>query len=711
MPLKRPPKLPLQIKLVLGFTLTLSFVFASTYHWFYRLASQQLIRRNQTIVEDTLTAALMGIDATDIAGLIQEGTARPDGHSNDTRYWNLVSWLSLVANTNPGSHLCVFLPLERETSDRILPVGCSANYEVTFLTETPNSLRFFWEDLDERIVSAMLLQQAASNDSLGVWMRGTKPIQTTNGEVVAYLGVALESSDLQGIQTRTRRYLALMFGATYAGLCVLTYVLANVITRRVKVLSRWASSVQQGDYGEKHGMPKPGWFADEVDDLAIAFQNMNRAIESRELALRASEETLERQVTERTQQLTTLLRSESTVRTILAKIQANFNESDILQTAVDELGAKLSVLGVSTALYDYTKDLAVIVNSHLSAIASDLAQGQVGSVFPLQSWHFFDMLCAGQSAAFCPLEAKQPLAMLACPIRDTTLADETVLGDLRLLKPAGEIFATPDIQLTQQVADVCAIALRQVRLHRQTEERLTQAETINHLKDDFLSTVSHELRTPITNMKMALKMLAITDPNNVDERQTRYLTILRDEVARESSLIDDLLDLQRLDAGKFGLTFEPIDLTTEIPQVLEPFSSRIQERNLCLETHISSDLPHILSDASAFNRILSELVNNACKYTPAGERIVVDAYPSPNNPHAVRVAVSNFGVTLPDEECDRIFEKFYRIPRSDVWKQGGTGLGLALVKGLVEQLKGAIGLENYPDHLQFCLDFPEFLDA
>jgi signal transduction histidine kinase len=115
--------------------------------------------------------------------------------------------------------------------------------------------------------------------------------------------------------------------------------------------------------------------------------------------------------------------------------------------------------------------------------------------------------------------------------------------------------------------------------------------------------------------------------------------------------------------------------------ILEPFRSRIQERQQILQLQIPPELPPLVSDLTSVERIVSELVNNACKYTPPEEQITVTVYAKENT---LQLRVSNSGVEIPQKELSRIFEKFYRIPSSDRWKQGGTGLGLALVQRLTE---------------------------
>ncbi|MCS6815379.1 MAG: GAF domain-containing sensor histidine kinase, partial [Cyanobacteria bacterium] len=302
----------------------------------------------------------------------------------------------------------------------------------------------------------------------------------------------------------------------------------------------------------------------------------------------------------------------------------------------------------------------------------------------------------------------------ACPIRD----DQRVWGDLWLFKPAGSVFSEAELRLVEQVASQCAIALRQSRLYQAAQAQVTELERLNRLKDDFLSTVSHELRTPMSNIKMATELLELhlkhlgilpSAPDNTASSLpvTRYFQILKDEGNREIALINDLLDLARLDANTEPLVLLSIDLKTWIPSLLETFVARAQAHQQSLTIQLPADLPNITTDAIYLQRILSELLNNACKYTPIGERIWVSAMATATT---IALRIGNSGVTISDVECDRIFERFYRIPNHDPWKHGGTGLGLALVKKLVDCLQGTIHAEAGARQLQFVIQLPIYLN-
>jgi signal transduction histidine kinase len=151
------------------------------------------------------------------------------------------------------------------------------------------------------------------------------------------------------------------------------------------------------------------------------------------------------------------------------------------------------------------------------------------------------------------------------------------------------------------------------------------------------------------------------------------------------------------------LTLEVIQLQTWLPQVVKPFQERVQVLEQILKIGIPHRLPLLTSDLSSLERILVELLNNACKYTPTGEKIKVIVRAKPE---IIQLKAFNSGVVIPSHELPRIFEKFYRIPSADPWRQGGTGLGLALVQKLIEQLGGFIEVESADAWTCFTVELP-----
>lgn len=451
-----------------------------------------------------------------------------------------------------------------------------------------------------------------------------------------------------------------------------------------------------------------------VDQLAIAIQQA-----SLYQSVQRLNDDLEHQVAHRTAQLQQALEFEALLKRITDKVRDSLDEAQILQGVVEEVGRGLpGILCCRTATYSPDLQSSVIGHEYTTWLPS--AEGQV--VLFADKPDLYRQLLARLPFQFCQMapdpvpQVQESLAVLAFPVFD----DQGILGDIWLFRERQQWFNDAEIRLVQQVATQCAIAIRQARLYYTSLSQVEELERLNRLKDDFLSTVSHELRTPIAGIKMSIQLLEIhlnrlgilgdrTNPI------TRYFQILQDECQRESDLINNLLDLSHLDAEVDPLLPSEVRLDLWVPHIAEAFIERTRDNQQQLFINVAANLPPLITDSSYLERILTELLTNACKYTPAGERITVEARPwnrprnhqqssqsfadptepaYPNAPALFQICVTNTGVEIPEAERDRIFERFYRIPSNDPWRYGGTGLGLALVKRLVERLGGAIAVES-----------------
>ncbi|MBH8553918.1 response regulator [Nostocaceae cyanobacterium CENA357] len=252
-----------------------------------------------------------------------------------------------------------------------------------------------------------------------------------------------------------------------------------------------------------------------------------------------------------------------------------------------------------------------------------------------------------------------------------------------------------------------AIEARQKQIEQ--EQLVMQLEAVNQLKNEFLNLASHEMRSPLSNMKMIIQMLKLSPE---PEEGQRYLELLEAECDREMELINDLLDLQRLETlSDLLINPDVLFLQQLFPWVIEPFQVRFQEYQQTLQLNLPSDLPSLFSDRTSLERILTELLHNASKYTPIGGEIILSVYHnSCEAPPSTIITISN-SVEIPAAGLPRIFEKFYRIPNADLRKQGGTGLGLAIVKKLVEQLQGSIQVESSEGWTTFTLKLSDLTNS
>jgi PAS domain S-box-containing protein len=454
---------------------------------------------------------------------------------------------------------------------------------------------------------------------------------------------------------------------------------------------------------------------------------------------------LERQIQARTAELQLASEFEATLKRITDKVRDSLDEHQILETAVQELVYAIGINGCNASIYDLDAGTSTICYEYTTNLSP--YQGRV--VHLDASPELYRQLLEGQTFQFCSLminPTRGKVAMLTCPIVD----DQGVLGDLWLINQPYYCFTEQDIRLVRQVANQCAIAIRQARLYQAAQAQVKELGRLNRLKDDFLSTVSHELRTPMANIKMATQMLEVTLKQggllegNVP-RVGKYFQILQAECQREINLINDLLDLSRLDTEQAAPELVAFNLNTWLPAIVRPFLERAESQQQQLILDLPEPVPSLVADLASLERILAELLQNACKYTPSGETITVSAQlikadraggrgqgavlkeqqenatnvsassplpiPSPthllNSPTPyLHLCVTNSGVEIPLHEAPRIFEKFYRIPSSDRWQHGGTGLGLALVRKLAEHLGGSVWTESHPGQTCFTVELP-----
>lgn len=418
---------------------------------------------------------------------------------------------------------------------------------------------------------------------------------------------------------------------------------------------------------------------------------------------------LQAEMEARTAQLQQALAYEAALKRITDRVRDSLDEHQILQNAVQELAVVLEASGCNAALYDLAEGTSTVRYEYADGCPA--IQGRVAKMNNAQP--LYDQLLDGEYFQFCslvPHPERGRVAMLACPISD----DQGVMGDLWLINQMDYSFSDLEIRLVQQAANQCAIAIRQARLYQAAQAQVKMLERLNQLKDDFLSTVSHELRTPMTNMKMAIKMLAMKLEHALDQdpvfaaaatkmQVAHYIQILKAECDREINLINDLLDLQQLQAEGHEFPIQAIDLNLWLTHLAEPFHARVQQQQQRLILNLQPMLGAFESNMGCLNRIMAELLNNACKYTPAAGEIIVNLQQQDDT---LKIQVTNTGVEISPSELSRIFEKFYRVPSSDPWGQAGTGLGLALVQELVHRLGGQIRAASSQLKTCFTVELP-----
>ncbi len=218
---------------------------------------------------------------------------------------------------------------------------------------------------------------------------------------------------------------------------------------------------------------------------------------------------------------------------------------------------------------------------------------------------------------------------------------------------------------------------------------ITQRKAIERMKEEFIATVSHELRTPLSAIKGYLELVADGEAGPVRDLQQEFLAIASQNTDRLGALIDDLLDVAKIEAGKIQLRREPLDLAAVITEVVSTFRFEAERKGLAFREEIPA-LPVIMGDRDRLIQVFANLVSNAIKYTPSGE---VGVRAARADGH-VEVVVHDTGIGISSEEQKQLFSKFFRSQETLVRDARGTGLGLAIAKGVVERHGGSIAVES-----------------
>lgn len=222
---------------------------------------------------------------------------------------------------------------------------------------------------------------------------------------------------------------------------------------------------------------------------------------------------------------------------------------------------------------------------------------------------------------------------------------------------------------------------------------VTKEVEADRAKSQFISTVSHELRTPMTAIKGYTDLLHAGSVGSITDEQKRFLGIIRSNTNRLTALINDLLDISRVETGRVRFEPELMQIGDVIADVVTALAGQAESKDQTLTYEVDGGLPEIMGDWDRLNQVLTNLIGNAIHYTPEGGSVEVQAYPVEN---AVRVDVRDTGIGIASEDLARIFERFYRADHPIVQEARGTGLGLSIVKMFVEMHGGRVWVESEP---------------
>ena len=221
-------------------------------------------------------------------------------------------------------------------------------------------------------------------------------------------------------------------------------------------------------------------------------------------------------------------------------------------------------------------------------------------------------------------------------------------------------------------------------------EHMADLEEVTRMKNDFLSITSHELRTPLTPMKSHLQMLREGYMGELNEEQERSIETVLRNLTRLENLIEDILDLSRIEAGKIKLSFEPMNINDAVREAIKMQEGFAKRKEIEISTKLA-EMPNIIGDAERLGQVIGNLLNNAIKFSEKTGKVIIKTKRLGEN---VRVSITDYGIGIAKADQKKLFNPFSQIDSSMGREHVGTGLGLAIAKGIIQAHNGKIGVES-----------------
>ena len=465
--------------------------------------------------------------------------------------------------------------------------------------------------------------------------------------------------------------------------------LARSMVRPIRTLDEGARRIGAGDLDQRIEIRT----GDELEGLADQFNRMSAQ-------LHESYAGLERKVEDRTRALTEALEQQTATADVLRVISNSPTDVQPVFDAIAERAMTLcdALVGGVARLDGGMVHLVAYHGVSLEASAA------MQAAFPLKPGH--DAITARAILARAPVqiadvfedpdyglkEAAQKggyRSNLAVPM----VHEGEVVGSIVVCRAEPGAFPPKQVQLLQTFADQAVIAIQNVRLFNEIQDKSRQIEIANQHKSEFLANMSHELRTPLNAIIGFSEVLLERMFGELNDKQDDYLKDIFSSGKHLLSLINDILDLSKIEAGRMELDLDDFDAAQALANAMTLVRERAQTHGISLTLEADPHVGEIRADERKFKQILLNLLSNAVKFTPDGGKVVVRASLTESG---IAVAVSDTGVGISAEDQLVVFDEFKQVGRHYTNKAEGTGLGLALTKRFVELHGGTLSLQSEP---------------
>ena len=412
--------------------------------------------------------------------------------------------------------------------------------------------------------------------------------------------------------------------------------------------------------------------------LVIENRRLVTSLEEANRELQHHEQILSRMVKEATQRITALYEAGKEISTSLSR-QATL---DVIVNQVTKLaGAEASMVFLyDTHTGDYAAEAGVGVSAenlrhYRFGIGVGLHGQAVRNASPVRCASVPETV--GVEEFLSELEISTALVV---PL----LTNENVLGTITALRRDGRPFTADDQELLTMFASQASIAVTNAILYERTKE-------LDRMKSEFVAVVSHEVRTPLTSIKGSLELLGDERFHVLPPPQKELLSICQANTERQITLINDILDFSKLESSKLSLNFEGVEIGKLVPEAVDHIRNLAGMKGIAIDVHIEGSAGSVDADPMRVAQVVTNLLGNAIKFSPEKGKIEVWAR---GTDEEVTIDVKDYGKGISQRDLSRLFQRFAQLDSSTTRKAGGTGLGLVISKGIVEQHGGRIWVES-----------------
>jgi signal transduction histidine kinase len=463
-----------------------------------------------------------------------------------------------------------------------------------------------------------------------------------------------------------------------------SYFLARRVVQPVRILREGVERIGAGDLGFRLNL-KTG---DEIEVLADEFNRMTEQLQD-------SYVDLERKVEDRTKELTESLEQQTATSEILGVIASSPTDAQPVLEIIAENAARVTqsedavIYRVEANALRRAAKYGPLPWGPIGEVGQALSRGTIAgrAVIDRQTVHVADMEEFESEFPDARRRAEYGIrSSLATPL----LREGVPIGVINVRRKTPQPFTEKEITLLKTFADQAVIAIENVRLFQEIQDKNDQLEAANRHKSQFLANVSHELRTPLNSIIGFTRIVLRRSEGKIEPLQKENLQKVLVSSDHLLTLINELLDLAKIEAGRmeaFAETFKLDEIIRVATTTVEPL---LRNGNVKLITEIAPDIPPMKTDRDKLKQCVLNLLSNAVKFTEKGEIKVAAA----RNNGTVKLTVSDTGIGMNQEALKYIFDEFRQADMSSTRKYGGTGLGLAIVKKFINLMGGEIVVES-----------------